>query len=470
MARVATQPRFLFASCAALAAPWRWLIGTRGRRRAVAVLFGLLVPVFAFWYWQEGQLLGLPDVGDPFDVRSAGIVYLPDADNAFVEYKEATHRFVRPGWTSWWETNWDCAWSQVNPTIRAWMEQNREALEVWRQGTEKPDALYIQPGDMNFATLLPVTQELRNFAHMAAWRGSECEEKEDMDGAWSWYRAILRSSRHSGRHGCLIERIVGAALHETARKRIEHWAADPRTSALLLRRALDETIAIDAGTVPISDPLKEDYLVLLRAVDDANSMQFMKDFGYELPAPVSWLYHDSVYTRVDIYSYVLDLRCLVRNDRERSRRVVRLIFANWLAQCDRPLRLRPKLVSFGQRAPSVFAPDPTAPASTRALTPEALARWYDSTIRAEMLLRPHRSRSTAHIFECVSTERVKQARLIITLASQLYLRERGRLPESPEEVVGAYLKELPEGYEPEPAFRATSSSDRAPGSRGKPTP
>jgi hypothetical protein len=41
-----------------------------------------------------------------------------------------------------------------------------------------------------------------------------------MNEAWSWYRAILRSSRHVGKHGVIIERLVGASIHEKAVPRI----------------------------------------------------------------------------------------------------------------------------------------------------------------------------------------------------------------------------------------------------------
>ena len=30
-----------------------------------------------------------------------------------------------------------------------------------------------------------------------------------MDEAWSWYKGMLRASRHLGRHGVLIERQMG---------------------------------------------------------------------------------------------------------------------------------------------------------------------------------------------------------------------------------------------------------------------
>ena len=52
------------------------------------------------------------------------------------------------------------------------------------------------------------------------------------------------------------------------RTRIEHWAADPRVDAGLLRKALDDTLAADAMTPPLSEALKLDYLMYLRDMEE----------------------------------------------------------------------------------------------------------------------------------------------------------------------------------------------------------
>ena len=74
--------------------------------------------------------------------------------------------------------------------------------------------------------MLPVVQDLRTLAHLGALEGSRHEEPGDMDEAWRWYRAILRCSRHVGRHGVLIERQVAASQHEVAARQS---SAGPRT-------------------------------------------------------------------------------------------------------------------------------------------------------------------------------------------------------------------------------------------------
>jgi hypothetical protein len=51
-------------------------------------------------------------------------------------------------------------WSKADSEVRDFLETNREALEIWRQGTERPDALYIQPGRLAMDTVIPIVQEL----------------------------------------------------------------------------------------------------------------------------------------------------------------------------------------------------------------------------------------------------------------------------------------------------------------------
>ena len=38
-------------------------------------------------------------------------------------------------------------WSSADEKVRDYLEKNRPALEMWREGTERPDAIYHQPGE-----------------------------------------------------------------------------------------------------------------------------------------------------------------------------------------------------------------------------------------------------------------------------------------------------------------------------------
>ena len=115
------------------------------------------------------------------------------------------------------------------------MAANRPALATWREGTERPDAMYHQPGQLAADTLLPVSQDIRTLGRLAGLEGSRHEEQGQLEEAWGWYKAMLRASRHVGRHGVLIERMIGAAnFHDSAarictgpriRGRVQHSCA-----------------------------------------------------------------------------------------------------------------------------------------------------------------------------------------------------------------------------------------------------
>ncbi|MHC5542911.1 hypothetical protein ACYOEI_32205, partial [Singulisphaera rosea] len=298
--------------------------------------------------WQTTRLWGLPNVGTPFDVGKFSAISIPTERNAFQAYAEATALLTKPpdGW--WPEIEIPDTKRPIAPKVRAWLDENREALEFWRQGTERPEALYHRPEQLTFETTLPITQDLRTFARMAKMRGDDLRAKGDSAGAWSWYRAILRSSRHTGRYGVIIERLVGISLHKLACEAMTRWAADPMTDAAMLRQALGEVAAIDASTAPASEVLKCEYLMISRQIDGPTTW-----VAQSWPPPGfqdAWYFH---------YQGVRDASIVLNGDRERCRRLTQLVFANWLAQCDKPRRLRPKGADMPAPAPFLFEPDST---------------------------------------------------------------------------------------------------------------
>ena len=327
-------------------------------------------------------------------------------------------------------------WPAAGPAWRDYLAQSGEALAAWRAGSEKPDSLYDHPEGLSLWTLLPVTMELRMLARLAVLEGSRLEAEGDMPGAWGWYRAALRSSRHSGRHGFQIERLIGAAMHDVASQALTRWAADPKVDAPQLRKALDEVIAIDAMTVPRSETLKQEYLIFVRAIDDPNLIEALlvlrspddpKDWCQELPVS------DAAKKTIQA------ARVGLSSDRERSVRLARLMTANWMAQVDKLPSKRSKLV---RADPPIYDVDPSAPLASRALPPEKLSKWLDSSLLASRNFRGLGKYSLAF-----DRERGRQARLVVHLAGELYRREHGAPPPSPEALVGPYLKALPEGLD-----------------------
>jgi hypothetical protein len=422
-------------------------------RRRVLVLGIAVVCIAAtsVWMWRMRSLDGLPDVGDPFDVAQAlRPIEIPDEDNAYVAYSEAKRLLAKMPegvrQVAWVQVTWSAAGADV----RAFLEANRPALAAWRAGTERPEALYHQPGKIAFDTILPVVQDLRMLGRLADLEGTRFEEKGAMAEAWNWYKSILRSSRHVGRHGLLIERMVGAAIFETSSRRITHWAADPRVDAALLRRALADVLEADALTAPLSDNMKLEYLICLRDLEE------LRVTVNEIPMPGGqngWLERLAVSTGTKPRLQRARLR--ISNDVERSRRVLRLLFANWLPQLDK---------SAAERAPIaiakptvIYASDPNALRQRPAIAPEELDGAIDQTLLARHFFRsveqfPQKPLWSGAAWEgngSLAREPRWRAVLIAKLAAELFRREQGKPPANAGALLGSYLKKLPEGIKKE---------------------
>ena len=112
---------------------------------------------------------------------------------------------------------------------------------------------------------------------------------------------------------------------------------------------------------------------------------------------------------------------------ERSRRVLRLVFANWLAACDRPPSDRPPVA---ETRPALFRLGPDAPPSARALPPERIAEEFADSLFAPLLLpdvldlfRP--GREPAGTFGLSAGDSEAFRAMVDALTEQLRLREAG---------------------------------------------
>ncbi len=320
----------------------------RIRRLALGLAALALAGSTAFVTWWNTTLLGLPDVGDPFDV-AAFERPIPDETNAFVLYKQASAILPKEPDIP---ANYD--WKTAAPEQSAWFDRSQEALAIWRKGTDRPDSRYLDPAIVTFETRLDVVQNLRSFGRLALLKGSRLEDSGDLEGALDWYLALLRSTRHCGRRGTFIERLIGIAMHRWVSTRLIQWAANPKVDAKMLRRALDASIAADAATPPNSDGLKMEYLGVLHSMADPELMvKLLDQFGSKRSTsgqsrPV--LANDGLRTSL------LRVRRRAMNEPERSRRVIRMIFANWLAYCDLPPSRQPPRVVPATTSPTLEGP------------------------------------------------------------------------------------------------------------------
>jgi hypothetical protein len=143
---------------------------------------------------------------------------------------------------------------------------------------------------------------------------------------------------------------------------------------------------------------------------------------------------------------------------ERSRRVIRLAIANWIAYYDLPPAQRP----MPDQKATVFVDflyplGPEAPASARALPPRTLAAWFHSTFDADFLFGSWGLKSVR------VRERFNYRELLILLGQALYRRDFGTDSPTPEALVGPYLESLPEEFPDDPHDESIPVS-------GKPVP
>ena len=146
---------------------------------------------------------------------------------------------------------------------------------------------------------------------------------------------------------------------------------------------------------------------------------------------------------------------------ERSRRVLRLLCANYLAQAETrgrqprkpavfaalPFLTSTNPITKGRFFIPLYPVGPEAPAGARALPPQGVAGWLVASLDARLRLlggydewlppvRPRDARTVA--------DRRAYRDLVIMLATEIYRRERGAPPPTEDALVGTYLQSLPD--------------------------
>jgi hypothetical protein len=418
-------------------------LGRWARRRArqllwvVAILaVGLFVLALGVMLSRAGRLVGLPDVGDPFDVAEfRAINTLPEDQDGVVLIRQAASKMSRVPSLPWpvMRAAAPGGWTKVDPQLRQWLAANRDALDLYRRAALRPDGI-VSPAvgwDTNYRFL-----EFGPFVLLALLEASRLEDQGDMEGAWSWYRSALRIRLTVIRRGSVFERYWIDQQCEELQPRIESWAANRKTGVPLLRRALDDALA--CGPRPEWDAysLKIDYLVMTHEIDAPTGRLAPESHG-GLNVQIADMKLPDELARQIYFT-----RRFVLNEPELSRRVLRLAFANWLARAQEK--------SSRGHAPTVLARLPLgttipfftagkgAPESARTLPPDELARRLLTTHDAQLLLEQW-PWWTVRI-----AEKRAHAGLVLLLAAELYERDHGSPPQSDQALLGRYLERLPD--------------------------
>ncbi|MAG94928.1 MAG: hypothetical protein CMJ48_14470 [Planctomycetaceae bacterium] len=390
-------------------------------RVAIPLLLLALLLITPLIY-RGSRLFGLPDIGPPFDVEKYGTVQIDPGDNAFEFYKKASALLAepaRPIGNDEYRRGLDFGWRAASEDVQTWVIDNRAAIDVWRQGTEATDGVNRQPSDLGSHRPSYPSGDLRVFAQLAKLEGSRLESVQKPKAAWTLYRAMLRSSRHCGRYGSTTERLIGIAIHSSAGKAIGSWASNPHVDAVMLRNARSHIIADYAMTSPESTTLASEYFALMNLYDGP-------DFASHFAAVLGVTTEEGGGTSGTIGMFVF-------NEPEVSRRVTRHVFANWLAQIDKPRHARTAQHS---GALDLFEPAPDA--APQALTPARIEEYVGRSLVAQRQL------SGAELLDdAIGREQAHQACLVVMLAVQAYHRDHGEFPDTIEALREGYLDDLP---------------------------
>jgi hypothetical protein len=369
---------------------------------------------------------GSTAVPEPFDVESVLSISVPDDENAMVLYREAAPEFVdalmfappttTPVQRDEYELTIDpssiASLKLSDADVERWLAVNRAAMETWKLGSQRENALETAPSEYRSLSIddLLARRASSSFTRLALVKADRLTRQGKAREAWEWHRAALRTSRHFAMHSDIIARLVSAWLYAEASQVVISWSARPELTATDLREVLAETLAIDAMTPRVSECLKVEYISAVKSFDENLEQwklggRLFKAFGA----------------------------------RERAHRSLRLIFANWLSQVDRPLFRRAEL---RPGEPELFEVD-SSPASGHGSAAKLQSELNLSSWRPDLeLLRnlvPKLSLVTS-----IDREQVRRSALLLSLALELYAREHGQLPSDLETLVQAeYLKTVP---------------------------
>ena len=375
-------------------------------------------------------LANVPDLGEPFDVAAFVGDAIPPEENAFTDYRAAQTMRVQlieglrlKGVTE--PANHDevykQGWEAADAAMRAWVDDHRPALAVWRRGAEKERALDASPATMTFSTQLAAAQELRSFVRIGLVDQMRCLHEGDVDEAWKLARAGYRSGGHASHRGPLIAGLIGIALHAMSAGGMQRWAEHPAVTADQLRAGLAQVKADFALYESQSNLLRTEYLALRNSLRVPGWMDNLNSFGGDI---------DAIPVRLQLGFFWMV------GEPELTIRLYRHIIANQTREIDQPLAMRRKLVGSGFAM--LFDTDPTVARAPGELDATQIDRVVKLSIVSKMILPATKQMD-------ISIQRFlgRQATLEVLFAAQTYRRDKGEFPENLDALVPEYLEAVP---------------------------
>lgn len=376
------------------------------------VLLAVLAPII----YRSTRFTGIPNI-EEIVARDDVRVIIDDENNAFSFYKSAVSMLpptdvdVSVGMLAVREGR---SWEVVPESVREYLATTDEAMAEWRLGTELDQGVYVDVASADFTALIPVTQEMRQFGRLAVLRALQNLDEGNTEEAWQWLRAMMRSSRNTGQHGFIVERLVGVALHRMAADSLAVWAAHENVTEKDLQKALAELREIDKLTGSNSAALKAEYTSGINSISRPKSLDGLVNYDSSVPKGVTGAY------------------LFVNGEPQLSRLLYRHVFANYLSQCDLP---RNERTHSGSRL-DLYTP--TGKESPKLMDPGDLDAAVMRSILARLMIP-----AVANCVTAFDLERARQDALELALQVEIYRRRHGEYPSKLDDLVPELISEVP---------------------------
>ncbi len=402
--------------------PWHWPAGMW------ALAIGLIVAAVPFGI-RLVMLAGVPAMPEPFDVDEFVRWDVPAEHDAFTEYRRAEElrtqlaadllaRAVKEP-----ENSSDViqkGWAEADEQLKQWLEMHREALIVWRQGTEKQRGLLQSPSHVNIESTLEAVQGLRAFGRLAVYEEARLIAAGQLDEARQWAHAAYRCGGHVSHRGCVIQGQVAVALHAMSTGGLARWAEQPAVTGEQLMAALAATKSDYRLYESRSNILKSEYLAFRHLL----LLTGMMGSG------------DPEETAPSAIVAVTKMGFWVVGEPELTLRVDRQILANQIREIDKPVAARRPVAGAGVAL--LFDSDPAVPL----LSGQLDVGGIDRGIQRAFMIRA-RLPVLIQVDRALLRQDARQLVFEVLLAAQAHRRDHGEFPENLAQLVPRFLPSVP---------------------------
>ncbi|HCS55231.1 hypothetical protein [Rubinisphaera sp.] len=380
----------------------------------IPVMIVVLLIAAPFMY-RSYKLSLISDPGEPFDVAAFISEHtVPDSDNALAPFRNAHALLTTPTGdidTSIGTDLWDgVAIDEKMQSAIDYVKDNEAAQIAWEKASHMPDFSEVRPTAIDYNSLLETTQNTREFARMCVIRAWIASENGNDAEAAKWLLCNLRTSRLVELHGCIINRLVGIALHNMSSETIVKWLDRQQLSQSELEQFLNEVQAIQQMTPPISDHIKMEYLMVLHSEEILQGEVFPSSTPGAAKAVLPWAFY-------------------FQGEPELLFRVYGHCVSNNLRYVDLPKYKRPSRSSHGSNICYLFEKPITESTHPSNLSPEKIELAAESSVLFQLAYY-----QTGSFLEAVDLENMRIRLLETAIQLEIYRKANGEFPDTLSQV------------------------------------